>query len=254
MMDHAASGYNSQACIAGDVAPSQSRAERKTNLARFQPRDARHAGNRDEPATLSVGPQAMCRKSQCRSDTQRVPGTKASQRTSQRDTAADCKADRVGEPERLERKHHNPCGSTDTSEPASGDTADTPEPPPGRNRRARPRRSRPDADDLQRCQVVGRLVSELFDAVFEPGLASSAMARRRPRCHMRQIAIYLCHVVLSVPYGTIALAFGRDRSTVAHSCAVVEDRRDDKTYDGFVERCERCVNAVFQPLGAADEQ
>jgi hypothetical protein len=65
--------------------------------------------------------------------------------------------------------------------------------------------------------------------------------------------MYLCHVVLSVPYQTIGRSFGRDRSTVVHACAVVEDRRDDPGYDLFVERCERCVNAVFAPVGFSHE-
>lgn len=109
------------------------------------------------------------------------------------------------------------------------------------------------AIDILRCRVVLRLVTELFEAALERELANGA-ARRRPRCHMRQIAMYLSHVVLSVPYRTIARAFGRDRSTVVHACAVVEDRRDDLGYDRFVERCERCVNAIFAPFGGSHEE
>lgn len=101
--------------------------------------------------------------------------------------------------------------------------------------------------DILRCRVIWRLVSELFAAACERDLPEGA-ARRRPRCHIRQIAMYLSHVVLSVPYQTIANAFSRDRTTVMHACSVVEDRRDDAAYDRFVERCERCVKAVFAPL------
>lgn len=108
------------------------------------------------------------------------------------------------------------------------------------------------AIDIMRCTVVLRLVSELFDVATDAGLPEG-VARRRPLCHMRQIAMYLSHVVLSVPYQTIGRSFGRDRSTVVHACAVVEDRRDDPGYDLFVERCERCVNAVFAPVGFSDE-
>jgi hypothetical protein len=105
--------------------------------------------------------------------------------------------------------------------------------------------------DILRCRVTWRLVAELFAAACERDLPEGA-ARRRPRCHMRQIAMYLSHVVLSVPYQTIATAFGRDRTTVMHACSVVEDRRDDAGYDRFVEQCERCVGAVFAPLGHDD--
>ncbi|WP_420408871.1 helix-turn-helix domain-containing protein [Hoeflea sp.] len=108
------------------------------------------------------------------------------------------------------------------------------------------------AIDIMRCTVVLRLVGELFDVATDAGLPEG-VARRRPLCHMRQIAMYLSHVVLSVPYQTIGRSFGRDRSTVVHACAVVEDRRDDPGYDLFVERCERCVNAVFAPIGVSHE-
>ena len=101
--------------------------------------------------------------------------------------------------------------------------------------------------DTLRCRITWRLVAELFAAACERDLPEGA-ARRRPRCHMRQIAMYLSHVVLSVPYQSIAIAFGRDRTTVVHACSVVEDRRDEAAYDRFVEQCERCIKAVFAPL------
>lgn len=97
--------------------------------------------------------------------------------------------------------------------------------------------------DTLRCRITWRLVAELF-----------AAACGGPRCHMRQIAMYLSHVVLSLPYQSIATAFGRDRTTVMHACAVVEDRRDDAAYDRFVEQCERCIKAVFAPLESDDAE
>lgn len=107
--------------------------------------------------------------------------------------------------------------------------------------------------NVLRCRVIWRLVAELFATACERELPEGA-ARRRPRCHMRQIAMYLSHVVLSVPYRTIAIAFSRDRTTVMHACSVVEDRRDDDGYDRFVEQCERCIEAVFAPLGLDDAE
>lgn len=107
--------------------------------------------------------------------------------------------------------------------------------------------------DTLRCRVTWRLVAELFAAACERDLPEG-VARRRPRCHMRQIAMYLSHVVLSLPYQSIATAFGRDRTTVVHACAVVEDRRDDAGYDRFVEQCERCIKAVFAPLENDDAE
>ncbi len=134
----------------------------------------------------------------------------------------------------------------------TGETRHTAAVPVDAARRDMRGRSSSFADTL-RCRVTWRLVAELFAAACERDLPEG-VARRRPRCHMRQIAMYLSHVVLSVPYQGIATAFGRDRTTVVHACAVVEDRRDDAGYDRFVEQCERCVKAVFAPLEHDDAE
>ena len=71
--------------------------------------------------------------------------------------------------------------------------------------------------------------------------------RRRTACHVRQIAMYVCHVALEMPMHDIGEAFGRDRTTVAHACEVVEDRRDDPAFDEFVSAVERISTSVFAP-------
>lgn len=93
------------------------------------------------------------------------------------------------------------------------------------------------------CRAVRQLVGEVV------GLLSDRMLLRRDRrrlnCHSRQIAIYVCHVVLQIQQRDIADAFGLDPSTVSHACHVVEDRRDDSAFDEFVCTIERMVGAVF---------
>ncbi|SIP94859.1 dnaA protein helix-turn-helix [Rhizobium sp. RU35A] len=95
----------------------------------------------------------------------------------------------------------------------------------------------------QVCRIVRQLVSELVMAIGDR--TSFRRDRRRALCHVRQIAMYVCHVTLSIPQGDIGDAFGRDRSTVGHACSVVEDRREDAAFDSFVSTIERMVVAVF---------
>lgn len=134
--------------------------------------------------------------------------------------------------------------------PATGDPGG-PQVPRARTRIwPRPRAS---AEETARVRIVHALVEEMFELACEGRLAP-AEARSRARCHSRQIAMYLCRVVLSMRYRAIAGVFGRERSTAIHGCAMVEDRRDDKVYDAFVDRCERCVRAVFQVAEAGDER
>ncbi|WP_160005404.1 helix-turn-helix domain-containing protein [Rhizobium sp. 18055] len=78
--------------------------------------------------------------------------------------------------------------------------------------------------------------------------------RRRTLCHVRQIAMYVCHVALQIPILEIGVAFGRDRTTVSHACHVVEDRRDDPAYDEFVAAVERTVNSIFRSNGGAGHE
>ncbi|NVD38184.1 hypothetical protein HT585_04910 [Ensifer sp. HO-A22] len=76
---------------------------------------------------------------------------------------------------------------------------------------------------------------------------------RRARCHVRQIAMYVCHVVLQMPQSEIANAFERDRTTVRHACCVVEDRRDVADFDVFLEAIERSVASAFAAQMERDE-
>jgi len=55
----------------------------------------------------------------------------------------------------------------------------------------------------------------------------------------RQLAMYLMHVVLGRLYQDAGRFFGRDRTTVSHACAVIEDLRDDPEFDAEVSRLER---------------
>ncbi|MGV8833517.1 MAG: helix-turn-helix domain-containing protein [Devosia sp.] len=59
----------------------------------------------------------------------------------------------------------------------------------------------------------------------------------------RQLAMYLSHVVLGCSLTEIGDAFGRDRTTVSHACAVIEDMRDDPAFDDDVTALERCLEA-----------
>lgn len=97
------------------------------------------------------------------------------------------------------------------------------------------------------CRIVRQLVLEMTAMAGERPLWRRD--GRRTTCHVRQIAMYVCHVVLRLSQSDIGAAFGRDRTTVGHACNVVEDRRDDAAFDAFVSAIERVVLSVFGPAG-----
>ena len=96
-----------------------------------------------------------------------------------------------------------------------------------------------------------RQVIDPADAlVFEVDPAElGAATRRSPRAGFaRQVAMYLTHVVCGMSMTEAGALFSRDRTTVAHACEVVEDRRDDPELDSRVERLECAIAAVIGAL------
>ena len=69
--------------------------------------------------------------------------------------------------------------------------------------------------------------------------------REAPRAvFARQVAMYLLHVVFSLPMQHVGELCRRDRSTVAHACRLVEERREDARFDAFLHDLERAARAL----------
>ena len=67
----------------------------------------------------------------------------------------------------------------------------------------------------------------------------AARSRRKARvARARQVAIYLTHVGFGEPEAEVSSAFCRHRSTIRHSCARIEDCRDDAGFDWSLDLLE----------------
>src|SRR5690606_37259466 len=90
-----------------------------------------------------------------------------------------------------------------------------------------------------RLAVLTSIVSSAF------GVRAAALhgTRRGPAtvAFARQVAVYLACTRFGISYTTAGAAFGRDRTTVAHACRVVEERRDDPRIDSILDYLERAV-------------
>lgn len=64
----------------------------------------------------------------------------------------------------------------------------------------------------------------------------------------RQSAMYLAHVSFGVSLSEVGRAFGRDRTTAAHACSLVEDRRDDPAIDTVLAALENACGALRHRL------
>jgi len=67
----------------------------------------------------------------------------------------------------------------------------------------------------------------------------------------RQVAMYLCHTGFELSLARVASAFDRDRSTVAHACHLIEDRRDEAQFDLWIGALEAMLRDAPAPRAAA---
>jgi chromosomal replication initiation ATPase DnaA len=98
---------------------------------------------------------------------------------------------------------------------------------------------------LRICTVVEGPVAQVFGV--GKGDLFRATRGRAPVALARQVAMYLAHICCGLSFTEIGQLFGRDRTTVAHACAVVEDRRDDPIFDRTLELLEWVVPSLLFP-------
>lgn len=94
------------------------------------------------------------------------------------------------------------------------------------------------------CECLIDMASALFSLPSKElrGAGRSTL----PVSRVRQIAMYVAHVVLRLTMADVGRGFGRDRTTVLHACQLVEDLRDDAEYDRVVSMFERVASAAFR--------
>lgn len=97
------------------------------------------------------------------------------------------------------------------------------------------------------ASAVRRAIEPAVAAVFEVDIDElRAPTRGSARtAFARQVAMYLAHVACGVTLTEVGRLFERDRTTVAHACGIVEDRRDDPDLDGRLEHLERAVASLI---------
>ncbi len=87
-------------------------------------------------------------------------------------------------------------------------------------------------------------VETLVESTF--GVTHAALcARGRGAAEVafaRQVAIYLSCVRLGLSYSAAGRFFGRDRTTAAHACRVIEERRDESSLNSLLDCLERAID------------
>lgn len=99
--------------------------------------------------------------------------------------------------------------------------------------------------DIEHTAQVA-LTQETIATVFKVSIAEMRAPTRRtaPVALARQVAMYLMHVVFGLSLSAVGRYFNRDRTTAAHACRQIEDRRDDPAFDALIDRLEFAVRTM----------
>ncbi|QFR31687.1 helix-turn-helix domain-containing protein [Ancylobacter sp. TS-1] len=93
----------------------------------------------------------------------------------------------------------------------------------------------------QACLVAARLAATATGLPLDRVLHPRRLDRRSASA--RALAMYLAHVGLGLPMTRVAADFGRHRSTVAHACRRIEERREVAGWDRRVAALEETARA-----------
>jgi len=90
-----------------------------------------------------------------------------------------------------------------------------------------------------------RFIEATVAAAFDLPVDELAAKTRRqaPVAFARQVSMYCAHIVLGLSLTDAGVLFNRDRTTAAHACRVVEDRRDDPTIDEMISSIEGIIRS-----------
>jgi chromosomal replication initiation ATPase DnaA len=105
--------------------------------------------------------------------------------------------------------------------------------------------------DAIRC--AGQIAAAAVAAAFTVPIGELRATTRRPKqiAFARQSAMYLAHVAFGLSYTDVGRAFGRDRTTAAHACRMVEDRRVDPALDARLALLEHLLRRSRGHRGVA---
>lgn len=104
-------------------------------------------------------------------------------------------------------------------------------------------------DQRAEDEAVARLAADV--ASYALGIPTDQILRMKRGTQRvafaRQVAMYLCHVAFEFSLQRVAIAFGRDRSTVAHACHLIEDKREGDRFEFWISGLELMLRGAPSP-------
>lgn len=101
-------------------------------------------------------------------------------------------------------------------------------------------------------RTMRRMIEVTVAAAFNLPVEELAAKTRRtaPVAFARQVCMYCAHVSFGWSLTDAGSVFDRDRTTAAHACRVVEDRRDNAAVDMIVDSVERALHQWLQAVAS----
>jgi chromosomal replication initiation ATPase DnaA len=93
------------------------------------------------------------------------------------------------------------------------------------------------------AELVVAVTSRAFKVPAKELLAHSRGEQRI--AYARQVAMYLTHIVFGGTYQDAGAPFGRERTTVAYACSIVEDDRDEQSFDRKLDLLEEMLTRLW---------
>lgn len=121
----------------------------------------------------------------------------------------------------------------------------------------RRRRSRIERGRLHRPIWTAAELRALLEATVAGGFDIDEVMLRQPSrgeariALARQVAMYMAHIACGMTKAEAGRLFERDRTTVHHACLVIEQRRDDDSFDLALDHLERVIRIVVGPMEAS---
>jgi len=108
-------------------------------------------------------------------------------------------------------------------------------------------------DEGQRVDVrhvIERTVADVFD--IDPRLLRMPTRGQFRISLARQVCMYIAHVASGMSLTEVGRMWERDRTTAAHACTVVEERRDDAEFNRAIDLIELVVKVLTGPSQRGD--
>ena len=97
-----------------------------------------------------------------------------------------------------------------------------------------------------RARGAAPVINALVSAAFAVRVCDLRASTRRGAdvALARQIAMYLAHTAIGMSYAEVGRAFVRDRTTVAHACRLIEERRERPLLQAMLSELECALSRI----------